>query len=178
MLSDSVVELHHCNLSEGEVGYAKEAAERKGVCAPELQWGAMERTGWRNIVLREFTCRALGMSLSNGMPGAYLICLLVVANTRKYVSRCLGQRARSRVQHRSPSRSPVLVHGSSSRRSCLLIMSATTPVTADFSSPPLKRSKIVLLGDQSVGKTSLITRYASQVSCRGFFAFDPFFLPP
>ena len=40
-------------------------------------------------------------------------------------------------------------------------MSATTPVTADFSSPPLKRSKIVLLGDQSVGKTSLITRCAA-----------------
>ncbi|KAI0748476.1 ras-domain-containing protein [Daedaleopsis nitida] len=38
-------------------------------------------------------------------------------------------------------------------------MSSTTPVTADFSSPPLKRSKIVLLGDQSVGKTSLITRF-------------------
>ena len=37
---------------------------------------------------------------------------------------------------------------------------ASTPVTADFSSPPLKRSKIVLLGDQSVGKTSLITRLA------------------
>ena len=37
-------------------------------------------------------------------------------------------------------------------------MAATSPVTADFSSPPLKRSKIVLLGDQSVGKTSLITR--------------------
>ena len=36
---------------------------------------------------------------------------------------------------------------------------ATSPVTADFSSPPLKRSKIVLLGDQSVGKTSLITRH-------------------
>ena len=40
-------------------------------------------------------------------------------------------------------------------------MSSTTPVTADFSSPPLKRSKIVLLGDQSVGKTSLITRCAA-----------------
>ncbi|KAF7799573.1 hypothetical protein EIP86_010810 [Pleurotus ostreatoroseus] len=36
---------------------------------------------------------------------------------------------------------------------------AQSPVTADFSSPPLKRSKIVLLGDQSVGKTSLITRF-------------------
>jgi len=35
---------------------------------------------------------------------------------------------------------------------------STTPATPDFSSPPLKRSKIVLLGDQSVGKTSLITR--------------------
>jgi len=34
-----------------------------------------------------------------------------------------------------------------------------TPVTADFSSSPLKRTKIVLLGDQSVGKTSLITRF-------------------
>jgi Ras-related protein Rab-6A len=37
--------------------------------------------------------------------------------------------------------------------------SATTPVAADFSSAPLKRTKIVLLGDQSVGKTSLITRF-------------------
>jgi len=36
---------------------------------------------------------------------------------------------------------------------------AGTPVTADFSSSPLKRTKIVLLGDQSVGKTSLITRF-------------------
>jgi len=35
----------------------------------------------------------------------------------------------------------------------------TTPGTADFSSSPLKRTKIVLLGDQSVGKTSLITRF-------------------
>lgn len=34
-----------------------------------------------------------------------------------------------------------------------------TPVSADFSSSPPKRTKIVLLGDQSVGKTSLITRY-------------------
>jgi len=39
-------------------------------------------------------------------------------------------------------------------------MSSTgTPTTADFSSSPLKRTKIVLLGDQSVGKTSLITRF-------------------
>lgn len=39
--------------------------------------------------------------------------------------------------------------------------SASTPTTTDFSSSsPLKRTKIVLLGDQSVGKTSLITRYA------------------
>ncbi|KAF9520621.1 hypothetical protein BS47DRAFT_1323701 [Hydnum rufescens UP504] len=37
--------------------------------------------------------------------------------------------------------------------------SSGTPVTADFSSSPLKRTKIVLLGDQSVGKTSLITRF-------------------
>jgi Ras-related protein Rab-6A len=35
---------------------------------------------------------------------------------------------------------------------------AASPVTADFSSSPPKRTKIVLLGDQSVGKTSLITR--------------------
>jgi len=39
-------------------------------------------------------------------------------------------------------------------------MSTTgTPTAADFSSSPLKRTKIVLLGDQSVGKTSLITRF-------------------
>ncbi|PAV23867.1 GTP binding protein [Pyrrhoderma noxium] len=37
--------------------------------------------------------------------------------------------------------------------------SPQTPATADFSSSPLKRTKIVLLGDQSVGKTSLITRF-------------------
>jgi len=36
---------------------------------------------------------------------------------------------------------------------------SATPGTADFSSSPLKRTKIVLLGDQSVGKTSLITRF-------------------
>lgn len=36
----------------------------------------------------------------------------------------------------------------------------STPATADFSSTPPKRTKIVLLGDQSVGKTSLITRLA------------------
>jgi len=37
--------------------------------------------------------------------------------------------------------------------------SSGTPTTADFTSSPLKRTKIVLLGDQSVGKTSLITRF-------------------
>jgi hypothetical protein len=40
----------------------------------------------------------------------------------------------------------------------LMAEHATSPVTADFSSAPPKRTKIVLLGDQSVGKTSLITR--------------------
>jgi hypothetical protein len=39
--------------------------------------------------------------------------------------------------------------------------SISTPVSADFSSSPPKRTKIVLLGDQSVGKTSLITRSVS-----------------
>lgn len=38
-----------------------------------------------------------------------------------------------------------------------------TPASADFSSSPLKRTKIVLLGDQSVGKTSLITRWVVQL---------------
>lgn len=41
----------------------------------------------------------------------------------------------------------------------LMAESTSSPVTADFSSAPPKRTKIVLLGDQSVGKTSLITRY-------------------
>lgn len=36
---------------------------------------------------------------------------------------------------------------------------ATPGPSSDFSSSPLKRTKIVLLGDQSVGKTSLITRF-------------------
>ncbi|PVF99067.1 ras-domain-containing protein [Serendipita vermifera] len=39
------------------------------------------------------------------------------------------------------------------------MQSPSTPQTADFTSSPLKRTKIVLLGDQSVGKTSLITRF-------------------
>jgi Ras-related protein Rab-6A len=34
----------------------------------------------------------------------------------------------------------------------------STPATADFSLTSPRRTKVVLLGDQSVGKTSLITR--------------------
>lgn len=41
---------------------------------------------------------------------------------------------------------------------CSMSELSSTPVSADFSSSPPKRTKIVLLGDQSVGKTSLITR--------------------
>ncbi|KAG8826080.1 hypothetical protein FRC19_009768 [Serendipita sp. 401] len=40
-----------------------------------------------------------------------------------------------------------------------IMATPSTPQTADFTSSPLKRTKIVLLGDQSVGKTSLITRF-------------------
>ncbi|WVO24576.1 uncharacterized protein IAS62_005944 [Cryptococcus decagattii] len=41
-----------------------------------------------------------------------------------------------------------------------------TPSTADFSSAstPLKKFKLVFLGEQSVGKTSLITRFQQSVS--------------
>jgi hypothetical protein len=54
---------------------------------------------------------------------------------------------------------PGLGHNNSSTAFLLhLTMSATSPTGADFSSAPPKRTKIVLLGDQSVGKTSLITR--------------------
>ena len=42
-------------------------------------------------------------------------------------------------------------------------MASPTSPTAEVSSGTLKRTKIVLLGDQSVGKTSLITRYVSQL---------------
>ena len=40
-------------------------------------------------------------------------------------------------------------------------MATPTTPTTDVSSGTLKRTKIVLLGDQSVGKTSLITRSAA-----------------
>ncbi|KAF5373587.1 hypothetical protein D9758_000806 [Tetrapyrgos nigripes] len=50
--------------------------------------------------------------------------------------------------------------------------SPSTPVTADFSSSPPKRTKIVLLGDQSVGKTSLITRFPTSPHLR--FMYDTF----
>jgi len=57
---------------------------------------------------------------------------------------------------------------SQSSSTAALMDTPSTPVSADFSSSPPKRTKIVLLGDQSVGKTSLITRYAS----------EPFQYPP
>ena len=43
-------------------------------------------------------------------------------------------------------------------------MANPTSPTTEVSSGTLKRTKIVLLGDQSVGKTSLITRCASITS--------------
>lgn len=46
-----------------------------------------------------------------------------------------------------------------------------TSPSAEISSTSLKRTKIVLLGDQSVGKTSLITRY---VQLRFFSCTNPY----
>ena len=43
-------------------------------------------------------------------------------------------------------------------------MASPTSPTTEVSSGTLKRTKIVLLGDQSVGKTSLITRCVSSAS--------------
>lgn len=43
-------------------------------------------------------------------------------------------------------------------------MASPTSPTTEVSSGTLKRTKIVLLGDQSVGKTSLITRCVSPAS--------------
>jgi Ras-related protein Rab-6A len=42
-------------------------------------------------------------------------------------------------------------------------MASPTSPTSEVSSGTLKRTKIVLLGDQSVGKTSLITRCVSRL---------------
>ena len=54
----------------GKAG-GKGGNKKRRVCTAKRS--AMERTGWRNIVLREFS-QSAGLRLSNRRLGAYLIC--------------------------------------------------------------------------------------------------------